>query len=224
MPQTTEPEFAAVADSGQREEFTTGSRRDTRAGKGRYDLIPPCAMARLARHYENGAVKYGDRNWEKGQPLGRYIDSAIRHLYKFLEGHREEDHLAAAAWNAMGAIHTETMIARGLLPAELDDLPNFVSGAEVPTIGDPKGRTDGPPVPGCPFHVTNPNISHRCRESGYPECQTCTALEGRRKAAPPCSTRTTDPQTKLACEPWDPNCLECEACTGNLHRRPLVQT
>lgn len=51
-------EFDAVTDSGVREEFATGSRRDSRDGKGRYDLIPPIPMKRLARHYENGAKKY----------------------------------------------------------------------------------------------------------------------------------------------------------------------
>ena len=114
-------DFDQVVDSGVRQEFTTGSVRDTRDGKGRYDLIPPYAMHRLAQHYENGARKYGDRNWEKGQPVSRYLDSAIRHLFKYLEGHRDEDHLAAAAWNAMGAIWTEEMVTRKRLPAELCD-------------------------------------------------------------------------------------------------------
>lgn len=76
---------------------------------------------------EHGAVKYGDRNWEKGQPLSRYLDSAIRHLVKFMQGHRDEDHLAAARWNIAGLMHTELMICRGELPSTLDDLqrPKF---------------------------------------------------------------------------------------------------
>ncbi|HUS51203.1 MAG TPA: dATP/dGTP diphosphohydrolase domain-containing protein, partial [Candidatus Paceibacterota bacterium] len=72
-------EFKEVKDSGKRQDFDTGSRRDTRDGKGRYDLLPVRAIKRLAKHYENGAKKYGDRNWEKGQPLSRYLDSALRH-------------------------------------------------------------------------------------------------------------------------------------------------
>ena len=122
--------FKEVKDSGKREEFNTGSKRDTREGKGRYDLITPIALFRLARHYENGAVKYGDRNWEKGQPISRYLDSAIRHIYKHLEGYRDEDHLSAGAWNLMGAIHTEEMIERGLLPKELNDLQTYLSKKE----------------------------------------------------------------------------------------------
>lgn len=115
-------EFDEVKDSGQRQEFETGSKRDTRDGKGRYDLIPAYALSRLARHYENGARKYGDRNWEKGQPLARYLDSMIRHAYRFLGGSRDEDHLAAVAWNALAYIETEERIKKGILPKELDDV------------------------------------------------------------------------------------------------------
>jgi len=113
-----------VEDSGKRQEFNTGSVRDTREGKGRYDLLPPEAIYRLAVHFANGAVKYGDRNWEKGQPLSRYLDSAIRHLFKYLSGSRVEDHLAAAAWNALCFIQTEHWINEGKLPKELDDMNN----------------------------------------------------------------------------------------------------
>jgi len=112
-----------VKDSGRRQEFTTGSQRDTRDGKGRFDLIPPESLRRLALVFERGAVKYGDRNWEKGQPLQRYIDSALRHLNSFQAGDREEDHLAQAAWNCFAYIATEERIRRGQLPAELDDTP-----------------------------------------------------------------------------------------------------
>ena len=114
--------FDTVTDSGERENFSTGSRRDTRIGKGRYDLIPPSAMRRIAKHYENGAAKYGDRNWEKGQPISRYIDSSLRHIYCYLEGEQQEDHVAAAIWNLMAIIHTTEKVEAGTLPAALDDL------------------------------------------------------------------------------------------------------
>jgi len=120
--------FDKVKDSGERRNFKTGSVRDIRTGKGRFDLISPIALRRLAQHLENGAVKYGDRNWELGQPLAGYLDSAIRHLIDFLEGKRDEDHLSAGAWNIFSAIHTEEMICRGVLPKELNDLPNYIKG------------------------------------------------------------------------------------------------
>ena len=116
-------DFNDVKDSGKRENFTTGSRRDTREGKGRYDLASVYAEDRMAKHLENGARKYGDRNWEKGQPLSRYYDSAKRHINKRLAGFTDEDHDAAAAWNIMAAMHTKMLIDAGRLPKELDDMP-----------------------------------------------------------------------------------------------------
>jgi len=118
-------EYDAVKDSGKRQEFDTGSRRDTRSGKGRYDLLPAHAVHRLAKHFENGSVKYGDRNWEKGQPLSRYLDSALRHAFAFSSGKRDEDHAIAAVWNLMCLVETQHRIATGTLPKELDDLPSI---------------------------------------------------------------------------------------------------
>jgi len=121
------PKFDKVKDSGTREEFATGSKRDSRKGKGRYDLISPFGLKRLAIHYENGADKYGSHNWTKGQPICRYLDSALRHGFCYLSGMRDEDHLAAMAWNAFAAIHTEECIQLGVLPPELDDTISFMS-------------------------------------------------------------------------------------------------
>lgn len=115
--------FNKVKDSGKRQSFSTGSVRDTSEGKGRYDLLPTRAIRRLAEHYENGAKKYGNRNWEKGQPLSRMLDSAIRHLFKALEGQTDEDHLTACAWNVLGIIELQERIEEKILPKELDNLP-----------------------------------------------------------------------------------------------------
>lgn len=115
------PEYRAVLDSGKRQEFDTGSRRDSRDGKGRFDLLPPYAITRLAIHYENGAAKYGDGNYLKGQPTKRYMESAIRHLFRYIAGDRSEDHLSAAAWNILAIVSTEKLCREGKLPEDLDD-------------------------------------------------------------------------------------------------------
>jgi len=119
--------FLEIQDSGAREDFSTGSVRDTRGGKGRFDLITPFALRRIAKHYEGGAVKYGDRNWEKGQKIMRFLDSAERHVQDLkaalLLGEQTEDHAAAIIWNMMSYVHTEEMLKIGRLPAELDDRP-----------------------------------------------------------------------------------------------------
>ena len=70
-----------IKDSGERTQFESGAVRDMHDGKGRCDLLPMCVLLRLARHYENGCKKYGDRNWEKGIPAHSFADSALRHLF-----------------------------------------------------------------------------------------------------------------------------------------------
>lgn len=108
---------------GQVRKFETGSQRDVRDGKGRFDLLPPEALFALAKHFEQGAKKYEDRNWEKGQDLGTYCDSGFRHLVSFMAGMVDEDHLVAACWNLVAAITTRARIQAGLLPASLDNMP-----------------------------------------------------------------------------------------------------
>lgn len=119
-----------LKDSGQRETFSTGAVREPNLNRGRYDLISPIALKALAIHYERGAIKYSDRNWEKGLPLSRHLNSALRHLQDFLAGDRSEDHLSACEWNCMCIVHNLEMIERGLLPPELNDLPNQLESEE----------------------------------------------------------------------------------------------
>lgn len=112
-----------IKDSGKRQDFPTGAVRDTQEGKGRYDLLPTRALAEVAVHFQQGAEKYDARNWEKGIPLSRFLDSALRHSFAVLEGKADEPHARAAAWNWLCLIETKARIKAGLLPAELDDLP-----------------------------------------------------------------------------------------------------
>lgn len=115
--------FGQVKDSGKRQEFPTGSRRDTEEGKGRPDLIPRLLLERLGKHFENGARKYGDNNWQKGQPLSRYWRSAFRHLLSVRDGEEDEDHLSAAIWNLQAIMWTLEETRADRLPRELADLP-----------------------------------------------------------------------------------------------------
>lgn len=114
-----------LKDRGSREHFSTGSQRDTRKGRGRFDLIfigIPTALRRLAVLFERGAEKYDDHNWRKGQPLSRYLDSAISHLTHVAQGHEDEDHAIQASWNCLCLVETLEMVRHGELPAELNDL------------------------------------------------------------------------------------------------------
>lgn len=111
-------------DSGERDSFATGMVRDAGAGKGRYDLLPREAVHRVAQLLERGADKYEARNWELGQPFSRAICSMLRHAFQAAAGMTDEDHLAAVVFNAMAVMTYQDRIARGELPAELDDLPH----------------------------------------------------------------------------------------------------
>lgn len=89
----------------------TGGIKDD-SGKLRFDLIPPEAMEELARVYTIGAVKYGDRNWEKGLHWGRVFAAMMRHAWAWWRGEKldPEDgqhHLASVAWCALSLMTLE---------------------------------------------------------------------------------------------------------------------
>ena len=107
-----------IKDSGERTEFDTGAVRDMHTGKGRMDLLPVSAIIELSKHCENGAIKYGERNVDKGIPQHSFIDSALRHLFKYLRGDQDENHLVAALWNVAWAVNQEVE------KPEMIDLPN----------------------------------------------------------------------------------------------------
>lgn len=94
-----------IKDSGERTEFETGAKRDMHAGKGRMDLLPWYGIMEVSKHCEEGALKYGEHNVDKGIPLHSLLDSASRHLAKYMVGMDDEDHLRAACWNLLWALN-----------------------------------------------------------------------------------------------------------------------
>lgn len=125
-------------DSGNRRGFETGARRDIVDGKSRYSLLPITALKRWADLMGRGAVKYGDRNWEKGMPVSVFVDSAMRHLYQYLAGDTDEDHLAAVLFNIGGIMEMENLATMGLIPTYFLD-----EGASMATAADRwRGRMD----------------------------------------------------------------------------------
>lgn len=146
-----------IRDSGNRREFESGAVRDIQEGKGRCDLLPLGAVAKIytrlgntkvsdtlayirgyentgstgyleralinfgreyykddfhslfievSIHFEEGAKKYGVDNWKKGIPTNCYIDSALRHFFKYLRGDNDEPHGRAFVWNLLACIWT----------------------------------------------------------------------------------------------------------------------
>ncbi len=63
-------------------------------------------LLEVAKHFEEGAKKYGENNWQKGIPVRCYIDSAVRHYLKWLRGDQDEPHDRAFCWNILCAIWT----------------------------------------------------------------------------------------------------------------------
>ncbi len=134
---------------GKRTEYSSGALRSNRTGRGRYDLVSPHGLKRLAVQYEEGGIQKGDRNWERGFPISRAICSAIGHLMDHLTGDRSEDHLAAAAWQEFAAMHFEEEIERGTLPVLLNDVP-FDANTLPPDTGAERTK----------FYVTGKSVTH----------------------------------------------------------------
>lgn len=70
-------------------------------GKGMSDQLLDVAL-----QFEDGAVKYGENNWQKGIPVNCYIDSATRHYLKVLRGDTDEPHSRAFMWNLLCCMWT----------------------------------------------------------------------------------------------------------------------
>lgn len=64
------------------------------------------AIMELSMHYQEGAQKYAERNWEKGIPISSFVDSGLRHLMKHLRAENDERHDRAFVWNMVGLLWT----------------------------------------------------------------------------------------------------------------------
>ena len=112
----------ALGDSGERISYGNGkAMREPTTGNGRFDLLCMQMLYRQAIHNEKGSQKYADRNWEKGMPVSRCMDSALRHLTKYIMGCNDEPHLDAAIWNLSAITYYEHKYP------ELMDLPERAS-------------------------------------------------------------------------------------------------
>lgn len=98
-------------DSGERQDYDSGMRRDIQTGKPRFDLLlvdglpyEDQFLTRFASLLARGAEKYGERNWQLAnsrEELARFRASGMRHMLQWASGERDEDHAAAVAFNLM---------------------------------------------------------------------------------------------------------------------------
>jgi hypothetical protein len=79
----------------------------------------------VSKHFEEGAKKYGEDNWQKGISISSFMNSAIRHLLKHKSGWDDEPHSRSFVWNVMCAIYT--MVQK----PEFDDFTNRKDGSDV---------------------------------------------------------------------------------------------
>ena len=83
------------------------------------------ALLEVSIHYEEGAEKYGEHNWEKGRPACCFLDSASRHYIKLRRGDKDERHDRAFIWNLLGLLWTIEH------HSELNDLPYCTRDADT---------------------------------------------------------------------------------------------
>lgn len=71
----------------------------------RMDLLPALASLQVAAVLKHGADKYGDNNW-RAIPVEDHLNHALIHVYAYLAGDRQDDHMGHFACRAMMALET----------------------------------------------------------------------------------------------------------------------
>ncbi len=87
--------------------FKSGAKRDGNQNKSFVHSLKGYTRLRFGYHMTLGASKYGDKNWEMGLPTDCYLESVDRHLAKYLDGDRSEDHLSAIIFGIQGCMMNE---------------------------------------------------------------------------------------------------------------------
>ena len=123
-------------EEGEKRVFSTGAEKQPASGKGTPVLFPPDAYLEISKHFEDGAAVYAPRNWEKGIPLSKLIDSLERHIAQEKMGLTDEHHDRALAWNAVVYLATKLRIQAGILPTGLDDLCGAYTVVEKKILSD----------------------------------------------------------------------------------------
>lgn len=67
----------------------TEGRKDD-GGKLPWHLLPPELMIGVAAVLQFGAVKYTERNWEKGMAWSRVFSALMRHLWAWWMGEKKD--------------------------------------------------------------------------------------------------------------------------------------
>lgn len=113
----------------------------------------PTAFLEVAIHYEEGADKYGECNWQKGLPIKNYVSSMVRHYLKWLRGDSDEPHDRAFVWNVLCCIwecefspratsgtepDTPIMVLENVTKAQSNRVAYLCDRKACPKCGDPE--------------------------------------------------------------------------------------
>ena len=108
-------------DSGKRQEYASGMRRDTQESKPGFSLLltelpyDEQLLTRWAALMTRGADKYGRRNWQLAnseEELDRFKSSAFRHFVQWISGEDDEDHAAAVLFNINAAEYVKSKLQK----------------------------------------------------------------------------------------------------------------
>lgn len=69
----------------------------------RFDLIDPHAIFAMARVLEQGSRTHGEENW-RNIPVRDHLNHLLIHVYAYLAGDTQDDHLSHALCRAMMAV------------------------------------------------------------------------------------------------------------------------
>ena len=130
--------MTTITKADKDEQFESGAVRGQAVGKGMPHLMPffvlneamgyladkpHAALLELSKVYEGGVrAGYEPRNWEKGMPASRFVDSAWRHYAMFHIGYVDEPHYDQFIWNLCGLAHIVNGVERGVYDDSLMDL------------------------------------------------------------------------------------------------------
>lgn len=95
-------------------------------GKVRLDLLSPWFLDEVGKVLTSGAKKYEAHNWAKGIKTSRLIGAALRHVFAYVRGERNDPewgyhHLAHATCCLMFIVHQDLTEWY----ASFNDMPNW---------------------------------------------------------------------------------------------------
>lgn len=126
-----------------------GERKVEPHKMARYDLLPPELLEALAIHYGRGAMKYADRNWERGMQWGIMFACGMRHAWKWFRGESYDKpdpkmgdyrahHLISAVWNLANAyVYEVRNVGQDDRPVHAVPAPHIVEAVNT-TVVTPK--------------------------------------------------------------------------------------